>query len=254
VQNFRCIIATTAQEIRDAQRLRWIVYGEEEGLLPASTPIEGRETDARDYADGTTHLLVYDGEEAAGAVRLLEPRGSLGLDLASKFDLGALSRPGIAPAEVTRYCVLRRYRGTRVTGALFSALYTESARRGVTHWVAGANMGTDCAEDAALAHRVACAQGLMSERFSAEPHDLEPAQTPRRRPCYTDEQRIRARSGDLAGLELPRTLALFARRMGARFIGSPAYDTYFNVFALPLVASLADIGTPRPLAAAEGVA
>lgn len=245
VQNFRCVIARTMQQINDAQRLRWTVYGEEEGLLPASARSDGREIDARDCCEGTTHFLVYEGQEAIGTVRLLEPRGGLGLDLDASFDLGALSAPGIAPAEVTRYCVLRKYRRTRVTATLFSALQAESARRGITHWVAGANMGTDCAEDAALAYRVARAQQLLNDRFHTEPRAHERPETPRRRPCYTEEQRLRAQSGDLAGLELPRTLSLFANRMGARFIGSPAYDAYFNVFALPLVATLADITAPR---------
>ncbi len=245
VQTFRCVIAKTMQEIIDAQRLRWKVYGEEEELLPDSAHSDGREIDARDYSEGTTHFLVYDGPEAVGTVRLLEPRGGLGLDLESKFDLGALSVPGVAPAEVTRYCVSRRYRCTGVTVALFSGLYAESVRRGVTHWVAGANMGTDCAEDAALAYRVACAQALMNERFHARPRAHELPETPRRRPCYTEEQRSRAQRGELAGLELPRTLSLFAKRMGARYIGLPTYDAYFNVFALPLVATLADLAQQR---------
>ena len=186
-------------------------------------------------------------------MRLLQASASLGLDLESKLDLGPLAAPrpgapsgaGIVSAEVTRYCVLRRYRHTGVTVALFSALHTESVRRGITHWVAGANMMTDCAEDAALAHRVAQAKSLMSEHFRAEPLlHLTPA-TPRRRPFYTEEQRLRALQGDLAGLELPRPLALFAHRMSARFIGPPVFDPAFGVFALPLVAVLADISA-RP--------
>jgi L-ornithine Nalpha-acyltransferase len=250
MQSYRSIIARTAQEITDAQRLRWTVYGEEEALLPASARVDGREIDARDYCEGTTHFLVYDGQEAVGTVRLLEPSSALGLDLDldAKFDLGALSAPGIAPAEVTRYCVLQRYRRTRVATALFLRLFKESSRRGITHWVAGANMGTDCAEDAALAYRVACAQKLVTPRFHAEPRDRERPDTPRRRPCYTEEQRRRAEEGDLTGLELPRTLSLFANRMGARYIGSPAYDAYFNVFALPLVATLADIAAQQATA------
>jgi RNA polymerase sigma-70 factor (ECF subfamily) len=197
VQKFHYVVATTAQQIRDAQRLRWTVYAEEEGLLEGATPVDGRETDARDYCEGTTHLLVYDGQELAGTVRLLEPRGTLGLDLAAKFDLGALSAPGTAPAEVTRYCVLRRYRCTGVTSALFSGLYAESSRRR---------------------------------------RDGAPA---------TDEQRRRTRGGDLTGLELPRTLSLFAKRMGGSYLGLPAYDAHSNVFALPLVATLADHAARR---------
>jgi hypothetical protein len=64
---------------------------------------------------------------------------------------------------------------------------------------------------------------------------------PRMRPRYTEEERLSAQSGDLQGLRLPRTLLLFAARMSARYIGPPVYDPYFNVFALPLVASLSDV-------------
>jgi len=251
------------REITDAQRLRWTVYGEEEGLLPASACEGGREIDALDYAEGTVHFLVYSGQDLVGTVRLLQSsaeaarteRGRLGLDLESKVDLGALAAPGILAAEVTRYCVLRPFRSTGVTTALFQGLYAESVRRGVTHWVAGANMGTDCAEDAALAYRVAQEKKLMSDRFRAAPRAHESPQTPRKRPCYTEEERQRARGGELTGLHLPRTLALFATRMSARFLGPPVYDSYFNVFALPLVAQLADVGAGRVSAVElEGVA
>jgi L-ornithine Nalpha-acyltransferase len=251
MHSFRCIIARTMREITDAQRLRYRVYSEEEGLLPASAGASGREIDALDYADTTVHLLVYAGQDPVGTVRLLQPsaeasrRGRVGLDLESKVDLGALAAPGILPAEVTRFCVLRPYRRTGVTTALFQGLHAESVRRGVTHWVAGANMETDCAEDAALAYRVAHEKRLVSDRFRAEPRAHEPPQTPRKRPCYTEEQRQRARAGELAGLDLPRTLALFATRMSARFIGPPVYDGYFNVFALPLVAALAEVVARR---------
>ena len=91
MQTFRYVIARTARQINDAQRLRWTVYGEEEGILPASAHTDGREIDARDYCEGTTHVLVYEGQEAVGTVRLLEPRYGLGLDLDATFDLGALS-------------------------------------------------------------------------------------------------------------------------------------------------------------------
>jgi putative hemolysin len=249
MRHFRCIIARTEREIIDAQRLRWKVYGEEEGLLPASACIGGRELDALDYRDATTHLLVYEGHEAVGTVRLLEPSagveerqsGRVGLDLESKLDLSAFAQPGIVPAEITRFCILRQYRRTGVAKALFSALHAESERRGITHWVAGANMETDCAEDAVLAYRVAHEKNLMNDRFAVAVRADERPQTPRRRPCYTGEQRLRAQEGDIAGIKLPRTLSVFATSMCARFIGPPVYDTYFNVFALPLVASIIEI-------------
>jgi putative hemolysin len=251
MQTFRCIIATTEQEIMDAQRVRAAVYVEEEGLLPASASVGGREIDDLDYLDTTVHFLVYAGSEPVGTVRLLRAGAgraegkSLGLDIESKIDLGALAVHGVVAGEVTRFCVLRRYRRTGVTAALFAGLHAESARLGITHWVAGANMETDCPEDAVLAYRVASEKNLVNPRFSAEPRDRALPKTPRKRPYYTEEQRRRVQDGDLAGIELPRTLSLFAAGMGARYIGPPVFDAYFDIFALPLVAALADIPAPR---------
>jgi hypothetical protein len=238
----------------DAQRVRAAVYVEEEGLLPASASVGGREIDDLDYLDTTIHFLVYAGSEPVGTVRLLRAgagrgsdgeRKSLGLDIEAKIDLGSLALPGVMAGEVTRFCVLRRYRRTGVTAALFAGLHAESARLGITHWVAGANMETDCPEDAVLAYRVASAKNLVNPRFTAEPRDPALPKTPRKRPYYTEEQRKRAQDGDLTGIELPRTLSLFAAGMGARYIGPPVFDAYFDIFALPLVAALADIPVQR---------
>jgi hypothetical protein len=246
------VIARTARQVMDAQRVRWRVYGEEEGLLCASVARSGREVDARDDCEGTTHFIAYSGREPVATVRLLRRArgdggqdGCLGLDIEAKFDLGALCRPGIVAAEVTRFCALRRCRSTGVTKALFWHLYAESERLGVTHWVAGANTQTDCAEDAALAYRVARARRLVNDGLRAEPRVSDLPSTPRRRPYYTEEQRLRALVGDLAGLDLPRPLSVFAGAMGGRYIGPPVYDGYFNVFALPLVATLADLAAQR---------
>jgi L-ornithine Nalpha-acyltransferase len=240
----RCAIARTAAEVADAQRVRWRVYGEEERMLPPSAGQGGREIDARDDDGFAIHVLVYAGDEPVGTVRLLLPRargggpagGRLGLNLEEKFEVRT-SRAGALAAEVTRYCVLRRYRCTCVVKMLHDALRAESHRRGITCWLAAANMETDWAEDAALAYRLIRARNMVDADWSAEPRVSAGQPLARRRPWYTDEQRRSAAGGDDGGLPLPRTLALFARRMGARFIGPPAYDAEFNVFALPLVAS-----------------
>ncbi|HYP87655.1 MAG TPA: hypothetical protein VEQ59_05870, partial [Polyangiaceae bacterium] len=140
--------------------------------------------------------------------------------------------------EVTRFCVLRRYRGTRVAGLLYAGLLAESARRGVTHLVAEANMETDCAGDAELAYDLARQRDWTDDEFSAAPrHESAPPAAPQRF-VYTEEQRRRLRTGQLGGVSPPRTLALFAQRMRARYIGPPVYEPAFNVFALPLVARL----------------
>lgn len=237
----RCIRARTSGQIGDAQRVRFRVYVEEERLLPPSAGSGGREIDERDDDDTAIHFVAYDGDEPVGTVRLLMARPALeaaprlGLSLESTFLLAA-TLPGLVPAEVTRYCVTRSHRGTRVAAMLYALLRAESARRGITHWFAAANMQTDSPEDAALVYELVRRRQLIDDAFAATPRAPSPTRLPHRLRCYTNEERRRARRGD-AALALPRPVALFAARMGARYIGPPAYDAYFGVFALPLVAS-----------------
>jgi len=242
----RVLLANSPSHIADAERLRFKVYCEEERLLPARSFADERESDARDRCPRTTHVLAYMGSEAVGTVRLIRSQGcpssgKVDLPLEARFALRGFERPGLVVAEVTRYCVLRKFRGTRVVADLFEALLVASLRRGVTHWVAAANMETDSDEDAAIAHRLVSAQGLLSETFRAEARAVSQPPSIVQRPLYTAEQRSRARRGELAGLKAPPILSLFARRMGARYLGPPAFDDHFNVFALPLVAALSEV-------------
>ncbi len=243
MKRFVCTVARSPREIEDAQRVRWRVYGEEEQMISRERCTEGREIDRRDDRADTIHLLVYAGREPVGTVRLLLAASSAGghcldLDLESEFELDAFASPGVAPAEVRGYCVLRDYRCTGVTLALYAGLRAESARRGITHWVAAANMETDFPEDAALAYAIAQDRKLVSTCFHARRRSHETPSTSRRRPCFSDRQRALGLRGDRDQLVLPRTLSLLANKMGARFMGPPVYDTYFNVFALPLVTTL----------------
>lgn len=50
-------------------------------------------------------------------------------------------------------------------------------------------------------------------------------------------------ASDFGRLSFPPVLALFAKRMGALYMGPDAYDSYFRVFALPLVSGL--VGPPH---------
>lgn len=246
IPELRLVVAGNSRQISDAERLRWQVYGEEEGLLPTSANTNGCEIDSRDFAASTTHVLVYAGDEAVGTVRLIRARSMdddstapWGLALESSFMLSGFNQPGLVLAEVTRFCVLRRFRGTRVTPALFAALKKESLRQGITHWVAAANMETDSAEDAALAYQVIQAKKLINPVFDAQSHGPPSPPPPARRFLYTPAERSRARCGDISALRLPRTMSLFVGKMGARCIGAPAYDAYFDIFAAPLAVELA---------------
>jgi len=244
-----CLVATTQRQLDDALRVRWAVFGEELRLLVGPLPPVPREVDCFDTLSTTVHLVVYAGARPVATTRLLLPNPEvthltgrrLGIALEQKLDLSGVEGPGLSLAESTRFCILKEWRHSEVLVRLQSGLYQESRRLGVSHWIASANTETDSAEDAALLFQVASFQGLVSPRWrvrtlaSHAPPELPSA------PLYTPLERARASQGQLAGLRLPRTLALFARKMGARFMGTPLYDAGFRRFSLPLIAALDEI-------------
>lgn len=253
MSRYRVVMATTPDEVAEAQQVRERVYREEEGLWQAR-PQGSR--DPRDSAAETALFVAYGGAEAVGTIRV-----SRLATRAAPPHAGATTAPSSSTPEhawgagfaadavvglVERYCVLRRFRGTAVAPALYESLRVESRRRGFTHWVAAANTETDCPQEAALIYRVAAVQGLVREgREGADAREppVPPAPWPTgpRSDCvrhvYTPAQRRQATAkGTVTALPLPRTLVLFAKRMSARYIGPPFFDPSFGVFALPLVA------------------
>lgn len=254
-------VARTQRQLDDALRVRWTVFGEELGLVAGPRPVAPREISPFDTLETTSHVVVYaDGTPVATARLLLPNRevaeaggGPLGIDLETKYDVASLAVPQLRLAETTRFCILKAWRGSETVMHLVAGLYQESVRLGVTHWVASANMETDSLEDARIAWHLAAHQGLVSERWQVRgrAHALPPAEPTA--PLYTPEARLRARQGQLHGLRLPRTLSLFARKIGARFIGAPLYDAHFRRYALPLMAPLesvpAEVRAPPPPAA-----
>ena len=244
-----CLVASTQRQIDDALRVRWAVFGEELRLIGGPGPAAPREVNCFDTLETTIHLVVYAGCRPVATARLLLPNtevahsthGHLGIDLEQKYDLSCVGGQSMSLAESTRFCVVKDYRRPDVLLRLQSSLYQESRRRGVTHWIASANTETDSAEDAALLYQVVDHKGLVHPRWrvQAREHSQPPAVA--RAPLYTPAERERARLGWHDSLRLPRTLGLFAHKMGARFLGEPIYDTHFRRYAMPLIAALDDV-------------
>jgi hypothetical protein len=244
-----CHVASTQRQLDDALRVRWSVFGEELRLIDGPGPAAPREVNCFDTLETTIHIVVYAGSRPVATSRLLLPNaevarsthGRLGIDLEQKFDLSAVGAPHMRLAESTRFCVLKEYRRSEVLVRLQSSLYQESRRRGVTHWIASANTETDSAEDAQLLFQVADHKGLVHPRWRVRAH--EPSRPPSvpSAPLYTPAERERARLGWFDSLRLPRTLSLFALKMGARFLGEPLYDTHFRRYSMPLIAALDEV-------------
>lgn len=247
----RSIVARVArdpEEIADSQRVRSQVFVREKELLKPSSVTLDREADVHDDLDTTIHFIAYvDGSPVATA-RLIRPNPDvaraigqpLGIGLAARYDLGPFVAAGVSLAEVSRLCILAEQRGTAVLCELYLAMYRESLRVGLTHWVAAANAETDALEDAEIAYRVAERDGLVSPRWRVDPWPGAGAGGPSTRPLYSATERDRARAGDLQGLRLPRTLATFAHLAG-RYMGRPMRERDYTVCSLPLVVDLADV-------------
>jgi hypothetical protein len=242
-------LASTRQQLDDALWVRWKVFAQEQRYLKSSEPVVKREVNCFDTLETTLHLVAYAGARPVATVRLLLPNAEIARDNGTAFGTEIEQKVEIAPpgdwpfvpAETSRFCILREFRCSPVFMLLGAHLYRESSRRGVTHWVAGANTETDSIEDARLAYHVAQRLELTSERFRIRPRAPAPPPAAPSRFIYAREEKLRAERGDLAGLRLPRTLAIFAERMGARYAGEPIFDSYFGMFAMPLISSLDDV-------------
>lgn len=240
-------IADTQGKIADAQRVRYHVFVTEKGLVDRHAAMLGREMDGFDDLETTLHFIAYvDGFPAATA-RLICPNPDvaqrigqpLGVDLAARYDLGPFVGGGVSVAEVSRMCVVPEHRGAAVLRALYLAMVCESLRVGLTHWVGAGNAETDALEDAEIAYRIVERDGLVSPRWRVVSRPGASASGPSVRPFYTLAERARARSGDLQGLRLPRTLSTFGR-LAARYMGRPIRERGYTVCSLPLVVDLAD--------------
>jgi len=247
--SMHCRVATTQRELDDALRLRWAVFGGELQLISGKAPPSRREVSCFDTLETTVHLIVYADREPVATLRMLLPNpevaraigGQLGLELEQKLDLSGVVGPGRVFAETARFCVLEQWRRSEAVARLQAGIHEESRRRGVTHWIAAANLDTDSAEDARLIYQVAAHRGWLSPRWRVRvPVPAEAPAIPSD-PFYTPVERARARQGQLDGLRMPRAPILFARKMGARFIAEPLYEAGFRRFTLPLIAALDEI-------------
>ena len=245
MSSLSCRVATAQRELDDALRVRYQVFGEELRMLGPKRPRAPREADCFDTLRTTAHVVVYAAGEPVATVRLLTPNAEVaafadtvvGLDIEKKLDLSRLVVPGRVFAETTRYCAIQGSPRKAVL-KLQAGLYRASLERGVTHWIAAANMETDSQEEADLYYLAAARRGWVTDAFRVRTRDFPPPPAEPLAPRLTPEQRARARQGHLKALRMPRIVSLFAEKLGARFIAPPHFDPTFNRFTVPLVAAL----------------
>lgn len=234
VERFSVGWAKHQDEVREAQRLRYQVFGEEMGAqltTPDGTPA-GHDADRFDpYCE---HLIVRceDDSPQAGAVigtyRVLTPDATQRLGgwySDTEFDLGPLRARLGRTAELGRSCVHPAHRQGGVILALWGALgaFLQSNRLDTVIGCASVSMHDGGHVAASLWERLRTTH-LAPIELQVQPRLALPVDDLRR---------------DLPA-ELPALIKGYLR-CGAKVLGAPAWDPDFNTADLPMMMRLQDL-------------
>ncbi|BAJ32615.1 MULTISPECIES: GNAT family N-acyltransferase [Kitasatospora] len=222
---YQLAFARTAEEVREAQRLRYQVFAQEMGAV-LDTPLPG--LDADPFDEFCDHLLVREQPtgEVVGTYRLLRPEqarraGRLYSD--TEFDLARLGGLRDGMVEVGRSCIAEAHRGN---GAVINLMWGGIARYMTATgnaWLAGccsvplADGGTT----AAGVWDAVSAKHLAPQQYRVAPL----------RPWSAEGIARQGRT------PVPALLRGYLR-LGAWVCGEPAYDPDFNVADLYVLLSL----------------
>ena len=218
-------------EVRQAQRLRHLVFAHEMGAQ-LKTPIAGHDIDVFD--DFCEHLLVCDQatSEVIGTYRVLTPTQAKrvgGFYTDTEFDLTRLRQYRSRMVELGRSCVHPDHRHGGVIMALWGAL-TEFMVRNQLDIMIG------CASIPMRHHGVLNTEIAESIWLQLRQTHLAPI-----------EQHVRPRlplpirlQAPLAHAEPPALIKGYLR-LGAKILGAPAWDPDFNTADLPMIMHIADM-------------
>ena len=218
--------ARHADEVRQAQRLRYEVFAGELGAR-LGTLLPDHDIDHLDeYCE---HLLVRDAatQEVIGTYRLLTPAQAQragGTYSDGEFDLSPLDPLRPRMVELGRSCVHRNHRHGGVILALWSALAQFMARNGLETMIGCASIpmrGSPTAAD--IWHRLRRTH-LADARYQVTP----------RLPLPVGD------GPEIANAEPPALIRAYLR-LGARVLGPPAWDADFHTADLPMMMRMEDI-------------
>jgi len=218
-------------EVREAQRLRYEVFGKEMGARLPQT-VAGPDIDLFD--DYCEHLLVRDGASGAviGTYRVLTPAQAKrvgGTYTDTEFDLTRLRFMRERMVELGRSCVHAEHRHGGVILALWGALFEFMARNQLDTMIGCASIpmlhnGIVSGDAAASMWKQLSKTNLASIEFHALP----------RLPLPIEEL-----DSDLP-VEPPALIRGYLR-LGAKILGAPAWDPDFNTADLPMLMQVKDL-------------
>lgn|SRR5512143_993617 len=214
-------------EIREAQRLRHLVFAEEMGAR-LSSPLPGHDIDLYDpFCD---HLLVRElaSGEVVGTYRILPPEAARRVGSyysEQEFDLTRLGFLRPRMAELGRSCVHRAHRSGAVIARLWMGLADYMTRYGYEYIVGCASIGmADGGHIAASAYRQLTQRHLAPIEWRATPRYRLPVES-------LDDGQTAA---------LPPLIKGYSR-LGAMVCGEPAWDPDFNTADLLMLLPMAQL-------------
>ena len=213
-RSLSCELAKTPEEIREAQRIRYQVFGLEMGAkLPSAS--SGLDIDRFDeYCD---HLLVRDqgNSKVVGTYRILSPEQACnagGYYSETEFDMSSLQHLRGRMAEVGRSCVDVHYRDGATIAQLWSGLAEYITRRNHEYLIGCASIGmSDGGHYAASVFNKVFKLHASPEELRVTPHQ--------RLPIESLEQNL--------DVIIPPLIKGYLR-LGAYIAGEPAWDPEFN--------------------------
>ncbi|WP_293777441.1 GNAT family N-acyltransferase [uncultured Oxalicibacterium sp.] len=207
-------IATTPQEVREVQRLRYKVFIEGMGLEALKNKDRLDRDEFDDYCD---HLIVRDSAtlKVVGTYRVLSPSSAQkyrGFYSEKEFDLTRLSNLRDRIAEAGRACIHPRYRSGAVIMLLWAGIAGYMQKHGCEYLIgcASVSLADGGANAAALYHAIADSNMAPAE-YRVRPHLAFPIAPPR-----TDSQPV-----------IPPLIKGYLRS-GAWICGEPAWDAEFH--------------------------
>ena len=218
-------------EVRQAQRLRFEVFGLEMGAR-LSTPVMGHDIDLFD--DYCEHLLVLDemSQAVIGTYRVLTPAQAQrvgGTYSDTEFDLTRLRGLRSRMVELGRSCVHPAHRTGGVIMALWGALADFMVRNQLDTMIG-------CASIPMLHNGVVSGDVAASIWEQLRQTHLAPIEYHVRPRLPLPVEQL-----DNSVLAEPPALIKGYLRLGARVLGAPAWDPDFNTADLPMLMRLADL-------------
>ena len=226
-KQFHVSMARHQDEVREAQRLRWKIFGDEMGAR-LSTPEPGFDIDFYDaYCE---HLLVRDPDigEVVGTYRILSPDnakkvGSYYSD--NEFDLTRLQHLRPRMVELGRSCVHADYRSGSVITLLWAGLADYMLKSGHEYLIGCASIGmADGGHNAASIWHATREKHLAPVEWRVFPRCPLPLE-----------------SLDNVAAPLLPPLVKGYLRLGAHVCGEPAWDPDFNTADLPILLPLKNL-------------